>query len=96
MTPMKLFNKNKDLKQCPCCDYFTLTERGAYEICLVCFWEDDGNDINKLDRHSGPNHQTLRQARENFVKTGACDKNSLKSVLAKKKLKKYKFEKRLE
>ena len=27
--------------KCPCCGYFTLDERGEYDICPVCFWEDD-------------------------------------------------------
>lgn len=26
---------------CPCCGCLTLAERGAYDICPVCFWEDD-------------------------------------------------------
>ena len=26
---------------CPCCGCFTLEERGGYDICPVCFWEDD-------------------------------------------------------
>lgn len=26
---------------CPCCGCRTLDERGAYDICPVCFWEDD-------------------------------------------------------
>lgn len=30
------------LYQCPCCDYFSLDDRGEYGICSVCFWEDDG------------------------------------------------------
>lgn len=38
----------------------TLDERGGY----VCFWEDDGS--NDVDRHSGPNHMTLRDAQANF------------------------------
>ncbi|SMP03937.1 CPCC family cysteine-rich protein [Chryseobacterium profundimaris] len=28
--------------QCYCCGYYTLEERGHYEICPVCFWEDGG------------------------------------------------------
>lgn len=27
--------------KCPCCGCYTLDERGAYDICPVCFWEDD-------------------------------------------------------
>lgn len=26
---------------CPCCGCLTLDERGGYDICPVCFWEDD-------------------------------------------------------
>ena len=53
---------------CPCCHYPTLTERGGYEICPLCWWEDDGQD----DPHAnevwgGPNHDySLAEARENF------------------------------
>ena len=27
--------------RCLCCGYRTLDERGAYDICPVCFWEDE-------------------------------------------------------
>ena len=59
---------------CPCCGYLTLRERGGFEICPVCFWEDDGQD--DVDAHidrGGPNRATLWQARTNFLKFGACD-----------------------
>ncbi|MFC3454804.1 CPCC family cysteine-rich protein [Amycolatopsis speibonae] len=29
---------------CPCCGHTTLSERGRYEICEECGWEDDGQD----------------------------------------------------
>lgn len=48
-------------KQCPCCDYFTLDSRNDYEICPICFWEDDGLEINNLDEISLPNRITLKQ-----------------------------------
>lgn len=66
---------------CPCCDYVTLPEQGSYLICPVCFWEDDYTDVDKLDRHSGPNHMTLRAARQNFQQFGACKLEMLEHVL---------------
>lgn len=35
---------SKGLYCCPCCGYATLGEPEAYEICVVCGWEDDGQD----------------------------------------------------
>jgi hypothetical protein len=56
---------------CACCGYRTLRTKGEYDICPVCYWEDDGSDDSRIDRHSGPNHMTLRRARINFAKLGA-------------------------
>ncbi|HKP55387.1 MAG TPA: CPCC family cysteine-rich protein [Polyangiales bacterium] len=49
---------------CPCCGYRTLPERGGYDICILCFWEDNGSDdINA----GGPNRNvSLAEARANF------------------------------
>lgn len=69
------------IQQCPACDYFSLPKRGQYEICPVCFWEDDGLDVDQLDVVSGPNHLTLRQARANFRQIGACDLNAREHIL---------------
>ncbi|MGW3665739.1 CPCC family cysteine-rich protein [Streptomyces sp. NPDC005141] len=34
----------------------TLHERGSYEICPVCLWEDGGQDDHDADRvQGGPN-----------------------------------------
>ena len=66
------------LEKCPCCGYLSLSERGAYDICSVCFWEDDG--ASKDNDYSGPNHITLGEGRSNFQKYGACDKESKKFV----------------
>jgi hypothetical protein len=83
-----------DELQCPCCDYFTLGKRSEYEICQICFWEDDGIDINNINIHSGPNHITLKQGRLNFAKYGACDSTMVKNVINESERKKFKFEKR--
>ena len=53
---------------CPCCGYLTLTERGGYEICCLCNWEDDGQDDPRADEvWGGPNGAySLARARHNF------------------------------
>ncbi|MGV9885301.1 CPCC family cysteine-rich protein [Streptomyces sp. NPDC003006] len=55
--------------RCPCCGFITLGERAAFEICDVCYWEDDGQDEHDADEvRGGPNHDlSLRQAG-----AGAC------------------------
>jgi len=41
---------------CPCCGYFTLDARCSWEICIICFWEDDGQDDFDADKvFGGPN-----------------------------------------
>lgn len=41
---------------CPSCGYPTLDERGGYEICLICDWEDDNQDADAADEvWGGPN-----------------------------------------
>ena len=53
---------------CPCCGYPTLRGRGGYEICELCWWEDDGQDDENADEvPGGPNAEySLNHARENF------------------------------
>ncbi|MBP0580568.1 hypothetical protein J8I29_14685 [Labrys sp. LIt4] len=61
--------------RCPCCRYWTLSERGGYEVCPVCHWEDDGqNDHDASQVRGGPNGLlSLSQARCNFERFGAAD-----------------------
>ena len=61
--------------RCPCCRYKTLHGRAGYEICKVCFWEDDGQDDHDADEvRGGPNGLlSLTQARLNFGLYGASD-----------------------
>ncbi len=53
---------------CPCCGYPTLSERGGYDICELCNWEDDGQDDPHADETwGGPNGAySLSEARLNF------------------------------
>ncbi|MBL1220596.1 hypothetical protein JET18_07085 [Chryseobacterium sp. L7] len=78
----------KELFPCPCCNYKTILEEGNYQICKVCFWEDDGNrDDLKI---SSVNHMTLHEAKDNFKKKDAILEKFLKFVDNEGKLKYYK------
>jgi hypothetical protein len=53
-----LTEKKIELNTCPGCGYPTLTERGGYEICCVCNWEDDNQDDKEADEiWGGPNYE---------------------------------------
>ncbi|MEV8352391.1 CPCC family cysteine-rich protein [Streptomyces niveus] len=65
---------------CPCCGFLTLGERSSFEICPVCFWEDD-HDADRV--RSGPNGRlSLTEARRNFHAIGACDERCTQFVRA--------------
>ena len=68
--------------RCPCCGHLTLCGRAGYEICPVCFWEDDGQDSHDADEvRGGPNGSlSLTQACQNFREFGASDHKSLQHV----------------
>jgi hypothetical protein len=67
---------------CPCCGCKTLDQRGGYDICPVCFWEDDGQDDHDADVvRGGPNGAlSLTQARQNYIRIGACEESMVGNV----------------
>ncbi|MEV7329583.1 CPCC family cysteine-rich protein [Micromonospora sp. NPDC093244] len=54
---------------CPCCRHPTLEGRGHFEICFVCWWEDDGQDEEDADTvRGGPNGSlSLTDARRAYA-----------------------------
>lgn len=68
--------------RCPCCGFKTLTERGAFEICPVCFWEDDGQDEHDATEvRGGPNgDMSLAQGRLNYRSFGASSRKGVPHV----------------
>ncbi|MBA5793743.1 hydrolase [Flavobacterium sp. xlx-214] len=60
---------------CKCCGYNTLTHfpNGTYEICEICFWEDDIYQTENPNEEYGPNRVSLIQGRKNFESFGACE-----------------------
>lgn len=65
----------EELYCCPCCKFKTLPRKGEYDICPVCFWEDDGT--TNPNSYSSPNHMTLKQARDNFIEFGVMNRSSI-------------------
>jgi hypothetical protein len=72
--------ESEGIYPCPCCGQKTLDEEqpGTYDICSICFWEDDPVQFDKPDYEGGANHVSLNQARRNFLEFGACDRGALK------------------
>lgn len=64
-----------ELFTCQCCGYKTLEEgtRDSYEICKVCFWEDDFVQNEDPDYEGGANKISLRQAQANFKIYGVSE-----------------------
>ena len=58
---------------CLCCGFLTLSESppGTFDICPVCWWEDDDVQAANPDFAGGANTPSLRQARANFGQFGA-------------------------
>jgi len=67
---------------CPCCGYLTIGEEppGTFEICPVCFWEDDNVQFENPNYVGGANSVSLNQARENFRLFGAVSKEFVNQV----------------
>lgn len=67
---------------CPCCGYKTLYKKppGTYEICEICFWEDDSVQYDDPDYEGGANVPSLKQAQKNFIELGACEKGCIEFV----------------
>lgn len=72
--------------RCPCCEFKTIGERGAFEICAVCFWEDVGQDDHNADKIlGGPNGPlSLSQGRLNYKEFGASRQKDIPHVRSPK------------
>lgn len=78
---MKKKNKH-DFYKCYCCGYYTLSsgDMSSYEICNVCFWEDDEYQYDNPDSAGGANKVSLNQARLNYKAFGVSKKEFLQYV----------------
>ena len=62
---------------CPVCEYLTFDTEdgfpGSYNICAVCFWEDDACQYEDFDYDAGANSVSVNQAKKNFKECGASE-----------------------
>jgi hypothetical protein len=66
---------------CPCCGNHTLSEPpGSYEICKVCFWEDDGVQLLDPAFRGGANGPSLMECQANFQRFGASEERFVGNV----------------
>lgn len=61
---------------CPCCGYLVFGEPpGSYEICPICFWEDDVIQLRFVRMEGGANEVSLVEGQQNYIKFGACQQH---------------------
>jgi hypothetical protein len=68
------------METCACCGYKTIEEKGCYEICPICFWEDDS--VQEADPwfKGGANRPNLFEAQNNYQKFGAMEERFASNV----------------
>lgn len=68
--------------KCVCCGNRTLNSElpGTFEICPVCYWEDDNVQFDDPDYEGGANSISLNKARENYIRIGAISADCLEHV----------------
>ncbi len=68
--------------KCPCCNHNTMSNDDSlmYDICPVCYWEND--PIQNIDENfiGGANKVSLAQARKNYIEFGASSIEFLNKV----------------
>jgi hypothetical protein len=53
---------------------------GSYDICKICFWEDDPIQLRFPKFAGGANKPSLMEAQRNFAEFGACEIHLLQHV----------------
>ncbi|MGM7777732.1 CPCC family cysteine-rich protein [Arthrobacter sp. KNU-44] len=66
---------------CPCCGHLIFGEPpGSYEICSVCFWEDDAVQLRWPTFEGGANHPSLIESQRAYAKDGAMESRFVELV----------------
>ncbi len=67
-------------KKCPCCQYKTLSVNSMYDVCPVCYWQDDPIQNQLSDFEGGANEVSLQQAKENYNQYSAVQKELMQFI----------------
>jgi hypothetical protein len=54
------------MKQCFCCEEYSIPAGTEYEVCPICGWIDDKYQNRHLDSLDGKNSNSLNEAREKY------------------------------
>ena len=65
---------------CPCCGCLTIQEPGEYDLCPVCFWEDDPSQSSDPKFAGGANGYALESGRLSYRAIGASSRSFLGNV----------------
>ena len=66
---------------CPSCGYLMFAEPpGSYDICKICFWEDDSVQLRDPHYRGGANAPSLLESQRNFQEFGACERRFVAQV----------------
>ena len=57
-----------------------MDELGHFDICPVCYWEDDSIQSSDPQYRGGANRISLNEARANYKRIGASEEDFLKYV----------------
>jgi hypothetical protein len=83
LPPLEGKDSRNDIKNllntCPSCGYPTLLSRCTYDICSICYWEDEGqDDTERNERWGGANGEyTLKEYSCEFLTTLENIKNEV-------------------
>lgn len=68
---------------CPVCGYYTLDLRcSEYDICPVCWWENDWVQLADPKYAGGANQESLLEARDNYQKYGWSESRARSRIRA--------------
>src|ERR1700682_1170637 len=72
-----------DRYPCPCCGYLVFNRPpGSYDVCPICFWEDDIVQLAFPMMSGGANALSLYAAQQNFERIHVSEELSLPNVRA--------------